>query len=114
MLLIYTPGISNRLVYTMDHVFKEQFGIDYIETSGGRHILNAMNKSHGPSWRMVVELSNPPKAWVNYPGGQSGDVASPHFKDFIPSYFEGQYYEVQLQPDPSAWKANHEINLKTK
>jgi hypothetical protein len=39
MLLIYTPGISNRLVYTMDHVFKEQFGIDYILTTNIREYL---------------------------------------------------------------------------
>ena len=90
------------------------FGLDYIETSGGRHIVNAMNKSHGPSWRMVVELSNPPKAWVNYPGGQSGDVASPHFKDMVDSFFEGKYYEVTLQPDPDSWVWAHEINISPK
>ena len=90
------------------------FGIDYLTTSGGRHIVNAMNKSHGPSWRMVVELSNPPKAWVNYPGGQSGDVASPHFKDMVDSFFEGKYYEVTLQPDPDSWVWAHEINISPK
>jgi penicillin G amidase len=90
------------------------FGIDYLPTSGGRHIVNAMNKSHGPSWRMVVELSNPPKAWVNYPGGQSGDVASPHFKDFVDPFFAGKYFEVNLQPDPNQWKPTHQINITPK
>ncbi len=90
------------------------FGIDYISAGGGRHIINAMNKSHGPSWRMVVELSNPPKAWVNYPGGQSGDVASPHYKDFVEDYFKGNYYAVMLLPDPSGWTPVHEINISPK
>jgi penicillin amidase len=87
------------------------FGSGFISTSGGKHIINAMTKSHGPSWRMVVELSNPPKAYVNYPGGQSGNPASSHYMDFVKSFFEGKYYEVSIQKDPSAWKATREINI---
>ncbi|HEX5112037.1 MAG TPA: penicillin acylase family protein [Saprospiraceae bacterium] len=97
---------------TIPHLARlPNFGLEYISASGGRHILNAMTKSHGPSWRMIVELSNPPKAWVNYPGGQSGDVASPHFKDFVESFFEGKYYEVSLQPDPDNWVYKYEIDI---
>lgn len=46
---------------------------------------------------MIVELSNPPKAFVNYPGGQSGNPASPHYKDFLEHYFDGKYYEVTMK-----------------
>ncbi|MEP6513964.1 MAG: hypothetical protein ABJA79_08845, partial [Parafilimonas sp.] len=41
MLLIYTPNSSSRLVYTMDHVFKEQFGIDYNITNGKEEYLES-------------------------------------------------------------------------
>jgi penicillin amidase len=100
---------------TIPHLARlPHFGIDYVSASGGRHIINAMTKSHGPSWRMVVELSNPPKAWVIYPGGQSGDVASPHYKDFVEDYFNGKYYAIQLLPDPSGWTPAHEINITPK
>jgi penicillin amidase len=75
-------------------------------------MLNAMTKSNGPSWRMIAELSNPPKAWVNYPGGQSGDPASPHFGDFLEKYFDGHYYEVTLRNDPDAWTPAHHISIR--
>ena len=87
------------------------FGVDFIPTSGGRHIVNAMNKTHGPSWRMVVELSKPTKAWVNYPGGQSGNPASPHYHDMLDHYFEGKYYEVTIQKDPASWVPVRQIKI---
>lgn len=90
------------------------FGIEFVNTSGGRHIVNAMSKSHGPSWRMIVELSSPPKALVNYPGGQSGNPASPHYADMLEGYFDGKYYEVALQKDPSAWTSDYELKITTR
>ncbi|MDZ4747857.1 MAG: penicillin acylase family protein [Saprospiraceae bacterium] len=90
------------------------FGADFIHTSGGRHIINAMSKTHGPSWRMIVELSSPPKAWVNYPGGQSGNPASPHFRDMLEHYFDGKYYEVAIRNDPAAWTPSRQINISPK
>ncbi|NCT15967.1 MAG: penicillin acylase family protein, partial [Flavobacteriales bacterium] len=39
---------------------------------GDRNTVNAADKNHGPSWRMIVEMSSPPKALGIYPGGQSG------------------------------------------
>ncbi|HUR31009.1 MAG TPA: penicillin acylase family protein [Saprospiraceae bacterium] len=87
------------------------FGVPYMHTSGAKHIVNAMGKSHGPSWRMIVELSKPPKAYVNYPGGQSGNPASPHFRDMLDQFFEGKYYEVTLRNDPSSWTPVKQINM---
>ncbi|MEP6648013.1 MAG: penicillin acylase family protein, partial [Saprospiraceae bacterium] len=87
------------------------FGTGFISTSGGRHVINAMNKSHGPSWRMIVELSTPPKAYVNYPGGQSGNPASPHYRDFLEHYFDGKYYEVSMKKDPESWTPVRQINI---
>ncbi len=87
------------------------FGIKYISTSGGKHIVNAQSKTHGPSWRMIVELSKPPKAYVNYPGGQSGNPSSPHFKDFVDGFYNGKYYEVSIRKDPESWKPVRQINI---
>ena len=35
---------------------------------GNSGIVNATSKNHGPSWRMVVEMSNPPTAYGIYYG----------------------------------------------
>ena len=40
---------------------------------GDRNVVNATSENHGPSWRMIVEMSKPPKAFGIYPGGQSGN-----------------------------------------
>ena len=44
----------------------------------------------GPSWRMVVELGPEVRAWGTYPGGQSGDPASPRYLDRLPLWREGR------------------------
>jgi penicillin amidase len=48
------------------------------------------NGSHGPSWRMVVELGPEVHAMSIYPGGQSGNPLSPRYKDRIPRWVAGQ------------------------
>lgn len=88
------------------------FGVSQLHTSGAKHIVNAMGKSHGPSWRMIVEMSKPPKAFVNYPGGQSGNPSSPHYTDMLDRYFEGHYYEVRLHPDPDDWTPARKILIQ--
>ncbi len=97
---------------TIPHIARfNGFGLDTLVTSGGRHIINTMKQSHGPSWRMVVELSEPPKAWVNYPGGQSGDPASRFYRDMVGDFFEGKYYEVALRKSPDDWAPRRHINI---
>lgn len=62
--------------------------------SGIGDALNATYSSHGPSWRMVVELGDEMKAKVVYPGGTSGNPASPHYDDFMDEWENGQYFEA--------------------
>ena len=45
--------------------------------------------THGASWRMVVELGPEVRAWGIYPGGQSGNPASPHYLDRLPRWLDG-------------------------
>lgn len=45
--------------------------------------------THGPSWRMVVELGPEIRAWGTYPGGQSGSPASTRYADRVPGWQAG-------------------------
>jgi penicillin amidase len=45
---------------------------------------------HGASWRMVVELGPEVHAWATYPGGQSGNPASPFYMDRVPKWVRGE------------------------
>jgi len=66
------------------------FGSDVLNVGGDRGIVNAITGSHGPSWRMIVQLGPVMKAWGIYPGGQSGNPGSPHYDDFIDHWVHGE------------------------
>ncbi len=63
------------------------------------------NGGHGPSWRMVVELSTPRKAWAIYPGGQSGDPLSPRYDDRIAKWAKGELDTLRLPRSADALSA---------
>ena len=67
---------------------------------GNRGIVNATGRNHGPSWRMIVELAEKPKAWAIYPGGQSGNPGSRFYDNMIDDWAEGEYFEVLYMPSP--------------
>jgi penicillin amidase len=61
---------------------------------GGVNIINATTDNHGPSWRMVVHLTDEIEAYGLYPGGQSGNPGSPYYDTFVNSWAEGKYYRL--------------------
>lgn len=62
-----------------------------LQVDGGRDIVNANSGRQGASWRMIVELSQPPRAFGIYPGGQSGNPGSPYYTNFVESWQQGEY-----------------------
>jgi penicillin amidase len=61
-----------------------------VAVQGGPGTLNPAGPGgFGPSWRMVVELGPEVRAWGTYPGGQSGNPASPRYLDRLPLWREG-------------------------
>ncbi len=63
---------------------------------GGGNIVNATKKNHGPSWRMIVEMSSPPTALGIYPGGQSGNPGSKYYDNFIDDWAAGNYHSLNF------------------
>jgi penicillin amidase len=61
---------------------------------GGADEINATTSNHGPSWRMVVQLTTPIEAYAVYPGGQSGNPGSRYYDSFVNSWALGKYYAV--------------------
>lgn len=68
----------------------------HLTTGGGRNIINAMKKTHGPSWKMVVQLSDETEAWGIYPGGQSGNPGSRYYDNFVDEWAAGRYYKLWM------------------
>ncbi|MCD2258738.1 penicillin acylase family protein [Psychroserpens luteolus] len=69
---------------------------------GDANIVNATSKNHGPSWRMIVEMSSPPKALGIYPGGQSGNPGSTYYDNFIDDWAAGNYHELNFMQSDTA------------
>ncbi len=67
-----------------------------LHTGGGAHIVNATKQTHGPSWRMVVELGKETKAWGIYPGGQSGNPGSAFYDNMVDDWAAGKYYSLHV------------------
>ncbi|MCB9230734.1 MAG: penicillin acylase family protein [Bacteroidia bacterium] len=69
------------------------------QIGGNYSIVNACSNTHGPSWRMIVELGETPKAWGVFPGGPSGNPGSPFYDNSVDTWAEGRYHElIFLQP----------------
>jgi len=72
------------------------FSVLGIPVQGGPSTLSPSDTAgkQGPSWRMVVELGPNVKAWATYPGGQSGNPASPRYADRLKLWENGQLAPV--------------------
>ena len=66
-------------------------------SGGGENIINAYTQYHGPSWRMVVELTDKINAYGIYPGGQQGNPGSKYYDTFIDDWLSGNIINSCLQ-----------------
>ncbi|MDE3235374.1 MAG: penicillin acylase family protein [Bacteroidota bacterium] len=64
----------------------------HLPIGGGDGMINATKSDHGPSWRMIVQLTNKVEAFTVYPGGQSGNPGSKYYDTFIDYWASGKYY----------------------
>jgi penicillin amidase len=67
-----------------------------LPSAGYSEAINAMSTTSGPSWRMIVELGDRPKAYGVYPGGQSGNEGSLYYDNFVNDWNKGVYYPLQF------------------
>jgi penicillin G amidase len=65
-------------------------------TDGHPNAPNANKATHGPSWRMIVDMQDSVRALGVYPGGQSGNPGSIHYDDMLAHWADGKYYDCLL------------------
>lgn len=90
---------------TIYHLLKEAvmpFAREGLNVGGGGNIINAMKKTHGPSWRMVVHLTEKTEAFGVFPGGQSGNPGSPYYDNFVDSWATGNYFTLWMMKKSDA------------
>jgi penicillin amidase len=59
------------------------------------NVAGGWRPSSGPSTRLIADLSNIEMSYMAYPGGQSGNIFSPHFNDIFEIWYA--FYEVTEQ-----------------
>lgn len=97
----------------VDHLTKlKEFSSLHLPIGGGNNIINAARDNHGPSWRMVVELTQKTNAYGIYPGGQSGNPGSRFYNNFVNDWAVGKYYSLWMMTKEETgdsrvkWKMN--------
>ncbi|MCB9290823.1 MAG: penicillin acylase family protein [Lewinellaceae bacterium] len=78
----------------------EPFSTGFLDVGGFGDAPNAIKETHGPSWRMIVELGDPVQAYGVYPGGQSGNPGSPYYQNMVRQWAAGEYNELFLMYGP--------------
>jgi len=78
---------------TIYHLIKDlkPFARKNLHVGGNGNIINAVTHSHGPSWRMIVQLTSPVEAYAVYPGGQSGNPGSKFYDNDVDTWVNGKY-----------------------
>ncbi|GAB3340534.1 penicillin acylase family protein [Marivirga atlantica] len=92
---------SNFKNTTIQHLARlSPFSHDHVQIGGNRHIVNATSGRHGASWRMIVSLEKPVKAFGVYPGGQSGNPGSYFYDNLIDAWASESYYQLDNSNEP--------------
>jgi penicillin amidase len=95
---------SNVRFANINHLLRlPALSVSKVPVQGGPGTLAPSSGSgtHGPSWRMVVELGPEIRAWTTYPGGQSGNPLSTHYRDRISDWSNGNLGEARVPHSPA-------------
>jgi penicillin amidase len=90
---------KNTTVYHLLKTNAMPFARTGLLNGGGHGIINASQHDHGPSWRMVIEMTTPTNAYGIYPGGQDGNPGSRFYDNFIDTWTKGEYYKLWVMND---------------
>ena len=106
--------INKGSVYHLLKANMPGFSRPNLNVGGNDDIINAIHDSHGPSWRMIVSLTQKTEAYGVYPGGQSGNPGSKYYDDYVNNWAEGKYFPLWMMNKAEATdkKVMATINFK--
>ena len=90
-----TPVWRDYKNSSINHLLRiKAFSINNLDIGGDKYAINAMGKTHGPSWRMVIELGEEITGYGVYPGGQSGNPGSKYYSNSVDKWAKGEYHNL--------------------
>ena len=108
-------ALANTKRSRIDHLARIRgFGSGSLDVGGGYESVNAIGQSHGPSFRMVVELGPDIRARGIYPGGQSGAPGSARYDDFLDHSVSGGYLTLVPYSSPDKITARESLSYTFK
>ena len=87
-----------------------------IPVAGGPSTLSPSSVTaggEGASWRMVVELGPEVRGWGTYPGGQSGNPASPRYDDRVGQWTRGELAPLSFPHRPADLQPAADLLLRS-
>ncbi len=98
---------------TINHLMNiKALNHERLKVGGSSQSPKAISNNHGPSWRMVAELSDTIQAWGIYPGGQAANPATGGYKAFIQDWAEGHYYQLSLFNHPEEAQTENSTTVR--
>lgn len=102
----------------LDQAARAQVNVGPLPRGGGAYTVNVSSyhpdsfwQAHGPSFRMVLDVGNWDNSRAINTPGQSGDPASPHYRDLAQPWAEGKYFPLLYSRDAVEKAARRVIDL---
>jgi penicillin amidase len=85
----------------------DAFSSKKLFVGGSEHAPNATTSTHGPSWRMIVDLDpSGVEAYGVLPGGQSGNPGSKNYINSLENWSKGEYHRLNFLSSPEQLEEN--------
>lgn len=102
----------------LDRAARARVNVGPLPRGGGAYTVNVSSyhpdsfwQAHGPSFRMVLDVGNWDNSRAINTPGQSGDPASPHYRDLAQTWAEGKYFPLLYSRKAVEQAATHVIEL---
>jgi penicillin G amidase len=117
-------GKINKITYphamAMKKPLDKVFNVGPYPIGGNKHTILQMGHPFGdhtakiwaPSYRQIVNLADLNKSYVILPPGQSGNLASPHYRDLFEYWYRGDYIPMLFNRDDIEKNAEGKLTLQ--
>jgi penicillin amidase len=79
--------------------------------SGSGYTVKAVSRSHGPSERLTVDLSDLDQTTLNLVTGEAGNFLSPYYMDQWKAWYEGYTFKLPYSDKAVGASKQHELVL---
>jgi len=86
-------------------------GDHYTVNVGPYDLAGSMEQVDGPSYRQIVDLSSMDESLFIHGPGQSGNILSVHYDDFVQKWSQGDYLPMWMNPQ-LYHKGSHSVKLQ--